>query len=60
MKKSGLADSPFFQAPPQKIEAVIPPSATPLVQKVDSVKVEKLKKKKSEQLPIVSYAMIYI
>jgi len=30
MKKSGLADSPFFATPPEKIEAA-PPSAAPQV-----------------------------
>jgi len=49
MKKSGLADSPFFLSPPKKIEAVSPPSAAPLVQKKPTEKIRKPKAPKSEQ-----------
>ena len=46
MKKSGLADSPFFAPTQQKVEPVTPPSANPPVQKAEPVKKEKPKSKK--------------
>lgn len=49
MKKSGLADSPFFVSLEPKNEVPTPPSATPPVQKVEPVKIKKPKIQKSEQ-----------
>jgi len=49
MKKSGLADSPFFNSPEPKVEASPPPSANPSVQKIEPEKIKKPKDKKSEQ-----------
>ena len=40
MKKSGLADSPFFAPAQPKVEPVAPPSAIPPVQKVEPEKKE--------------------
>jgi outer membrane biosynthesis protein TonB len=49
MKKSGLADSPFFAPTQPKVEPITPPSANPPVQKVEPEKIEKPKTKKVEQ-----------
>ena len=49
MKKSGLADSPFFAPAPQKVEPITPLSVDPSVQKVEPEKIEKPKRKKVEQ-----------
>ncbi len=49
MKKSGLADSPFFATIEPKIQAPTPPSANPPIEKVEPVKIEKSKTNKTEQ-----------
>jgi hypothetical protein len=49
MKKSGLADSPFFALPQPKVEVLTPPSANLTVQRVESEKIEKPKKQKAKQ-----------
>jgi len=49
MKKSGLADSPFFAPAQPKVEPITRPSAEPSVQKVEPEKIEKPKTKKVEQ-----------
>ena len=49
MKKSGLADSPFFAPSEPKNEVATPPSATPPVQKTEPEKIKKPKPKKQEQ-----------
>ena len=49
MSKSGLADSPFFAPAQPKVEPIAPPPATPPVQKLEPVKIEKPKTKKVEQ-----------
>jgi hypothetical protein len=49
MKKSGLADSPFFASPEPRNEAPTPPSANPPVQRVEPEKIKKPQKQKSEQ-----------
>ena len=49
MKKSGLADSPFFATPEPKNEVTTPPSANTPVQKVEPEKITKPKKNKTEQ-----------
>jgi hypothetical protein len=47
MKKSGLADSPFFVPMQPKVEAPTPPPAEPPVQKVEPVKTEKPRRKQT-------------
>lgn len=49
MKKSGLADSPFFAPTQPKNETITPPLAIPLIQKEEPEKVSKPKKQKLEQ-----------
>ena len=49
MKKSGLADSPFFAPTQPKVEPVTLPSANPTVQKIEPEKIVKPKTKKVEQ-----------
>ena len=49
MKKSGLADSPFFAPPPPKVEIPAPPSANFPVQKIEPEKIEKTKRRKTVQ-----------
>jgi len=49
MKKSGLADSPFFAPAPPKVEPITPPSAIPPVQKIEPEKIKKTNKQKTEQ-----------
>ncbi len=49
MKKSGLADSPFFAAPPEKNEALTPLSTNPPAPKARVEKTKKSKEHKIEQ-----------
>ena len=49
MKKSGLADSPFFQSPQAKVEASTPASANPPVQKVEPEKIKRPRQIKTVQ-----------
>ena len=49
MKKSGLADSPFFAPVQPKVEAATPPSANLPVQLEEKVKAEKPKKVNAEK-----------
>src|SRR5687767_1621585 len=49
MKKSGLADSPFFAPAQPKVELPTSQPATPAVEKAELVKVEKPKIKKTVQ-----------
>ena len=49
MKKSGLADSPFFAPTEPENEVHTPPSANPPVQKVEPEKIKKAKVNKKKE-----------